>query len=102
MIINALCVSPDEEAPKSESQSDIGRILDVLPVIPNDLPASTINSMSAVPPAVESPYSATVPRLLWDLPSRPRIFFSNLRELVFPGRAEALRLESAPADFWAD
>ena len=58
--------------------------------------------MSAVPPAVESPYSATVPRLLWDLPSRPRIFFSNLRELVFPGRAEALRLESAPADFWAD
>jgi TonB family protein len=57
--------------------------------------------MSAVPPAVESPDSAT-PCLLWDLPSRPRVFFSNLRDFVFPPNLKELELESAPADFWPD
>jgi len=58
--------------------------------------------MSAVPPAVENLGSATPPRLQWDLPSRPRVFFSNLRDLVFPRRLDISDLESAPADFWPD
>lgn len=58
--------------------------------------------MSAVPPVLESPDSATFPRLLWDLPSRPRVFFSNLRDLIFPPSLKALELQSAPADFWPD
>lgn len=58
--------------------------------------------MSAVPPLVESSEAEAVPQLLWDLPSRPRVFLSNLRDLAFPARLEALDLQSAPADFWSD
>ena len=43
-----------------------------------------------------------VPRLLVELPSWPRVFFGNLRDLVFPRRLPALELRSAPAPFWPD
>ena len=58
--------------------------------------------MSAVPPSAASSDSATVPRLLWDLPSRPQVFFSNLRDLVFPPPLAPLELQSFPAAFWPD
>ncbi|HUO26030.1 MAG TPA: TonB family protein [Candidatus Aquilonibacter sp.] len=40
-------------------------------------------------------------RLLVELPSRPRVFFGNLREL-FRRRDQPLNLLSAPAPFWPD
>jgi TonB family protein len=43
-----------------------------------------------------------VPQLLVDLPSWPRVFFANLRDLVLPRRLPALELRSAPAPFWHD
>ena len=58
--------------------------------------------MSAALPLVERAQSAPVPRLLVELPSRPRVFFSNLRDVVFPRRLPPLELRSAPADFWPD
>jgi TonB family protein len=58
--------------------------------------------MSAVRPALENPNSAEIPRLLVELPSWPRVFFGNLRDLIFPGRQTALELHSAPAEFWPD
>jgi TonB family protein len=41
-------------------------------------------------------------RLLVELPSRPRVFFGNLRDVVFPRRFPVLELQSAPAPFWPD
>ena len=58
--------------------------------------------MSSVLPADETRCSASVPQLLWELPSRPSIFFGNLRDLVFPQRLARLELESTPAEFWPD
>jgi TonB family protein len=58
--------------------------------------------MSAVGPAVENPQSAHVPMLLVELPSLPRVFFGNLRDLVFPRRLSPLELRSNPAEFWPD
>jgi len=57
--------------------------------------------MSAVPPA--DPLAAVpAPRLLVALPSRGRVFFGNLRDLIFPRRLDPLQLDSAPAAFWPD
>ncbi len=53
-------------------------------------------------PLTESPRSAHVPELLVELPSRPRVFFGNLRDLLFPRPLAPLELHSAPADFWPD
>ena len=58
--------------------------------------------MSAARPALEDPASATVPRLLVELPSWPRAFLANLRDLIVPRRQPALELQSAPAEFWPD
>jgi len=58
--------------------------------------------MSAARPADELPYAAPVPHLLVELPSRPRVFFGNLWDLVFPRRVAPLELCSAPAAFWPD
>ena len=58
--------------------------------------------MSAVRPADELPCAAPVPQLLVKLPSRPRVFFGNLWDLVFPRRLAPLELCSAPAAFWPD
>src|SRR5215469_3113602 len=57
--------------------------------------------MSLPRPAIEGPPSEPGPRLLVELPSRPRTFFSNLAALFFPWRA-ALEFESAPGEFWPD
>ena len=58
--------------------------------------------MSAAGPVVETPVPAPVPGLLVELPSRPAVFFGNLRDLVFPPRLTPLELTSAPAPFWPD
>src|SRR5579859_6452089 len=58
--------------------------------------------MSAVRPALENPNSAEIPRLLVELPSWPRVFIGNLRDLILPRRSPALELHSAPAEFWPD
>jgi TonB family protein len=50
----------------------------------------------------ETSQTAPVPRLLVELPSWPRVFLGNLRDLVFPERLPALELRSAPAPFWHD
>ena len=42
------------------------------------------------------------PRLLVELPSRPRVFFGNLRALLVPKPEPRLDLQSPPADFWPD
>jgi len=39
---------------------------------------------------------------LVELPSRRRVFFSNLRDLLFPPRFPELQLRSAAAPFWPD
>ena len=43
-----------------------------------------------------------VPGFLLELPSRPGVFFSNLRDLLFPRSHPPLDLRSAPAPFWHD
>jgi TonB family protein len=58
--------------------------------------------MSAVSPPVEIEQPEPVPRLLVELPSRPRVFFGNLRDLIFPRRLPPLELQSTPAPFWPD
>lgn len=40
--------------------------------------------------------------MLVELPSWPRVFFGNLRDLVLPRRQPALDLHTAPAEFWPD
>ncbi len=56
----------------------------------------------SVGPVQQMPQTAAVPRLLVELPSRPRVFFSNLRALVLPTPGPRLELQSPPADFWPD
>ncbi|HEY6337101.1 MAG TPA: TonB family protein [Candidatus Sulfotelmatobacter sp.] len=51
-------------------------------------------------PALSSPQAAPVPGFVVELESWPRVFFGNLRDLIFP--RPALRIESAPGIFWAD
>lgn len=58
--------------------------------------------MSAVPPVIEIPQDQSVPRLLVELPPRPRVFFGNLADLLLPRRLPPLELHSAPAPFWPD
>jgi TonB family protein len=50
----------------------------------------------------QTSHPAPVPHLLVELPSWPRIFFTNLRDLVLPSRIPAVELRSAPAPFWHD
>jgi TonB family protein len=56
----------------------------------------------SVGPLQQMPQTAAVPRLLVELPPRPRVFFGNLRELILPQRDPHLSLQSAPAPFWPD
>ncbi len=58
--------------------------------------------MTAARPSSETPRPAPVPRFLVELPSWPRVFAGNLRDLVFPRRLPRLQLQSAPAPFWPD
>jgi TonB family protein len=48
------------------------------------------------------PRHAPVPELLVELPSWPRVFFGNLRDLVVPRRPPSFEQWSAPAPFWPD
>jgi TonB family protein len=50
----------------------------------------------------QTSHSGYVPQLLVVLPSRPRVFFTNLRDLILPRRLPRLELRSAPAPFWHD
>ncbi|HKV77324.1 MAG TPA: TonB family protein [Candidatus Sulfotelmatobacter sp.] len=58
--------------------------------------------MSAVPTVIETPHDRPVPRLLVELPSRPRVFLLNLRDTLLPRRQPPLELHSSPAQFWPD
>ena len=58
--------------------------------------------MSAARFLGEVPQPVTVPRLLIELPSRPRIFYENLRDLILPTSLPPLELPSTPALFWPD
>ena len=58
--------------------------------------------MSSLDPARENSHAQPVPRLLVELPSRPRVFFGNLRALMLPSGLDRLRLQSAPGTFWPD
>ncbi|HEV3510952.1 MAG TPA: TonB family protein [Candidatus Sulfotelmatobacter sp.] len=58
--------------------------------------------MSVVGADLKNPHAADVPRLLVELPSWPRVFFGNLRDLLFPRRVPDVELRSAPAEFWPD
>ncbi|HLZ40703.1 MAG TPA: TonB family protein [Candidatus Sulfotelmatobacter sp.] len=58
--------------------------------------------MPAALPEVEITGPEEAPRLVVELPSWPRVFFGNLRDLIFPRRAPALELRSSPAEFWPD
>ncbi|HEY4903049.1 MAG TPA: energy transducer TonB [Candidatus Sulfotelmatobacter sp.] len=53
-----------------------------------------------IPQAVAPPIRE--PRLLVELPSWPKVFFANLRDLLHPPKLAPLRLTSAPAPFWPD
>jgi TonB family protein len=57
-------------------------------------------SADRLPGGIAQP--APVLRLLVEMPSWPRVFFSNLRDLVLPRRLPRLELQSAPAPFWPD
>jgi TonB family protein len=52
-------------------------------------------------PGVSAPRAAPVPGFLVELDPWPRVFFGNLRDLVFR-RLPQLHLESSPAAFWSD
>jgi TonB family protein len=54
-----------------------------------------------VQPAAASRKSVPVPGFLVELDSWPRVFFGNLRDLIFCRRPR-LRLDSAPGAFWSD
>lgn len=55
-----------------------------------------------VGPSLEHRDSATVPRLLVELPSWPRVFFGNLWDILFHRRPKPLELSSSPGEFWPD
>ena len=58
--------------------------------------------MSSVRPTAQMAQTEPLPRLLVELPSRAPVFFSNLRDFVFPRRLAPLELDSAPGEFWPD
>ena len=58
--------------------------------------------MPAAGSVVEKPEPVPVPGLLVELPSRPAVFFNNLRDFVFSPQIAPLELTSSPAPFWPD
>ncbi len=58
--------------------------------------------MAAVRSLPELQQPAPIPRLVVELPSWPRTFFGNLRDVFFPHRLPPLELRSTPAPFWPD
>lgn len=53
-------------------------------------------------PAALGPLGVPPPTLLVELPSWPRVFLSNLGDLLYARRLPALDLQSTPAPFWPD
>src|SRR5438552_10797377 len=90
-------MKPDANSFNFESQPAMSSRLSQHP-----FPASTIDKMSAVHSPVRIPQPEPVPRLLVEPPSWPRVFFGNLRDLIFPPRLPPLELQSAPGPFWPD
>src|SRR3954470_1020478 len=58
--------------------------------------------MAAVQPRFETSLPHAVPRLLVELPSRPRLFFSNVHALVSHAQFSLLQLDCPPGEFWPD
>lgn len=58
--------------------------------------------MSAVGARLENRHPASVPRLLVELPSRPRVFLGNLRDLLLLRHPVPVELSSQPGEFWPD
>jgi len=58
--------------------------------------------MAEARPSFQIPHSVPVPRLVVELPSWPRTFLVNLRDLIFPRRQSPLELRSVPGPFWPD
>ena len=58
--------------------------------------------MAVLPPVPEVRTAVPVPRFLVELPSRPGVFFGNLRAVLIPHRRPPLTLRSAPGSFWPD
>lgn len=52
--------------------------------------------------SLETRDSVSTPQLLVELPSRPKVFFGNLRDLLFQRRPAPLQLSSSPGEFWPD
>lgn len=61
-----------------------------------------MDRMTAARPHGDIPQPEPDLRLLVELPAQPRLFFGNLRDLIFPRRLPPLELRSAPAPFWHD
>jgi TonB family protein len=61
-----------------------------------------MGKMTAARPHGDIPQPEPDLRLLVELPARPRVFFGNLLDLVFPRRLPPLELRSTPAPFWHD
>jgi len=58
--------------------------------------------MIAVSPVEEIDQPVEAPGFLVELPSRPRVFFGNLRDLMMPRQLPPLHLDSSPDAFWPD
>src|SRR5215472_11277795 len=58
--------------------------------------------MSFAGPISGMAQSEPLPRLLVELPTRPAVFISNLRDHLFPRRLAPLELHSEPGEFWPD
>jgi TonB family protein len=58
--------------------------------------------MAAIQPRLETSLPHAVPRLLVELPSRPRLFFSNVHALVSRAQFSLLQLDCPPGEFWPD
>lgn len=69
---------------------------------PKLLSAIYHRKMSQLPLVAEPTPTLLPPRLLVELPSRPRVFLGNLRDLLLPRRLPPIELQSAPAAFWPD
>lgn len=61
-----------------------------------------MGTMTAASPHGDIPRPKSDLRLLIERPAWPRVFFGNLRDLVFPRQLPPIELQSAPAPFWHD
>lgn len=86
------------EAPANE---DLNFAWDGLASIPSGRPASSISRMITAS-LDETAVRQLELRLLVEMPSRPGVFFGNLRDLILPRQLAPLELRSSPDVFWPD